>query len=237
MTQEVIDTGLVPSNSSIDPLQQSLFTNNFANSVAIVPATNVELTDPTAKMLTFEQPLGPYNNQEYINVGATPNDGQGDPLRVAFEKINNNFSNLFYVGTTTYTVYSIGNTPEQVIFETPANTFTQASFQIRSSDTGTPDSQEITITAQLSNDSNNVKFTGYGTTFFGNALTRYDMNVLDGNVRLLVNPIVDEVLLHFISAQITYLGDTVGGMDIQLDGYDDSLMTTQDNLDLTTEAA
>jgi len=29
-----------------------------------------------------------------INVGTLPNDGTGDPLRAAFEKINNNFSNL-----------------------------------------------------------------------------------------------------------------------------------------------
>jgi hypothetical protein len=191
--------------------------------------------DPTAKMLSFTQPVGPYYNQEYIRVGATPNDGQGDPLRVAFEKINNNFSNLFFVGTTTYTVYSVGNTANQVIFETPANAFTQASFQIRSSDTGTPDSQEITITAQITNDSSNIKYTGYGTTFAGNALTRYNMDVLDGNVRLMVNPIVNEVLLHFISAQITYIGDTANGLNIALDGYIDSVMDTEDDFDITTE--
>jgi hypothetical protein len=34
--------------------------------------------------------------QEFINIGATPNDGNGDPLRVAFGKINNNFSNLSF---------------------------------------------------------------------------------------------------------------------------------------------
>jgi hypothetical protein len=33
--------------------------------------------------------------QEVINIGALPNDGQGDPLRVAFQKINNNFAKLF----------------------------------------------------------------------------------------------------------------------------------------------
>jgi hypothetical protein len=31
---------------------------------------------------------------EIINVGVLPNDGLGDPLRVAFGKINNNFANL-----------------------------------------------------------------------------------------------------------------------------------------------
>ena len=30
--------------------------------------------------------------QETINIGALPNDGDGDPLRTAVGKINNNFS-------------------------------------------------------------------------------------------------------------------------------------------------
>lgn len=216
---------------------------NFSGNITI-NANNIYLgsqlpsiqEDPTAKMLTFTQPAGPYYNQEYINVGATPNDGQGDPLRTAFEKINNNFSNLFYVGTTTYTVYSVGTTPGQVIFETPANTFTQASFQIRSSDTGTPDSQDITITAQITNDSSDVKYTGYGTTFSGNAVTRYTMDVSSGNVRLMVDPIVDQVLLHFIAAQITFIGDTANGLNIALDGYTDSVMDTENDFEITTEA-
>ena len=33
--------------------------------------------------------------QEVINVGATPNDGQGDPIRTAFVKTNTNFSELY----------------------------------------------------------------------------------------------------------------------------------------------
>ena len=36
--------------------------------------------------------------QEIINVGTAPNDGAGDPLRTAFTKTNNNFSQLFATG-------------------------------------------------------------------------------------------------------------------------------------------
>ena len=32
---------------------------------------------------------------EIINIGASPNDGQGDPIRTAFEKCNTNFGNLW----------------------------------------------------------------------------------------------------------------------------------------------
>lgn len=232
---EMIDPNQFPEGDSNTANFSGNITIN-ANNIYLGSQLSTIQSDPTASMLTFTQPIGPYYNQEYINVGATPNDGQGDPLRTAFEKINNNFSNLFYVGTVTSSTYSIGLTPDQVIFETPANMFSQASFQIRSSDTGTPDSQDITITAQISNDSANVKYTGYGTTFFGNALTRYNMDVFDGNVRLMVNPIVDQVLLHFVSAQITFIGDTENGLNIALDGYTDSVLDTEDEFELTTEA-
>jgi len=192
MTQQIIDTGEVPNDGSGDPLRLAFdkINNNFANLFALAPAASIELVDPsqfpddssnssnsnfsgnitinanniylgssvpaiqedpTALMLTFTQPIGPYYNQEYINVGATPNDGTGDPLRTAFEKINNNFSN--------------------------------------------------------------------------------------GNVRLMVNPIVDQVLLHFISAQITFIGDTENGLNIALDGYTDSVMDTEDEFEITTEAS
>lgn len=33
--------------------------------------------------------------QQTINVGATANDGTGDPLRTAFTKINANFTELY----------------------------------------------------------------------------------------------------------------------------------------------
>jgi hypothetical protein len=37
-------------------------------------------------------------SQQVINVGNIPNDGSGDPIRVAFQKTNNNFTELFNIG-------------------------------------------------------------------------------------------------------------------------------------------
>ena len=34
-------------------------------------------------------------SQQYINIGSTANDGNGDPIRTAFQKTNDNFSQLF----------------------------------------------------------------------------------------------------------------------------------------------
>jgi hypothetical protein len=241
--QEVINVGDTANDGSGDPIRLAFekINNNFANLFALGSATTtitqvpVLIEDPTSKMLEFTTPIGPYGNQEYIRVGATANDGTGDPLRVAFEKINNNFSNLFYTTTNTYTVYSVGDDPDQLILSFPTNTFTQGNFQIRSSITDTIDSQDIMISAQITNDQMGVKYTGYGTTFNGNAVTRYNMDVSDGNVNLYVRPLQNEVILHFISAQVTYIGNTVNGLNIALNDYVDSIMSTENGMDLITE--
>lgn len=174
--------------------------------------------------------------QEIINIGATANDGSGDPLRVAFQKINNNFTELFDTTTSTSNSYSVGTTANQVIFETPANTFTQGTFTIRSDDAGTDDSQLVTIFAQKNNAGTTIKFTAYGTTFFGNAVTNYGMDITGGNVRLKVNPLVNGPLFHFISSQILFEGVGTPGVPLQLDGYvANSIMSTENVVEITTQ--
>ena len=219
MTQKVINVSSLPQ---IIP--------EVVNTSAI---TTLEVVEP--QLFTFSTTDGPYGAQEYINIGATPNDGLGDPLRVAFGKINNNFSNLFFTTVNTSNTYTSGVTQGQVIYEYPANRFTQGMFQIRSSDPGTPDSQDITISAQLTNNNDAVKFTGYAMTFAGNALTRYNMDVSSGNVRILANPIANTYILHFIASQVTFLGDPIPGVDIALNGYANSVMGTENNDIITTE--
>ncbi len=54
--------------------------------------------------------------QQIINIGTLPNDGQGDPLRVAFGKINNNFSQLYNTGWLSTYSYTTVNTASLVIF-------------------------------------------------------------------------------------------------------------------------
>lgn len=46
--------------------------------------------------------------QEIINVGSSPDDGQGDPLRTAFVKINSNFTQLFGADSNGYSYISSG---------------------------------------------------------------------------------------------------------------------------------
>lgn len=193
--------------------------------------------DTFAYVANLTTPAGPYGAQEYINIGTQANDGEGDPLRTAFAKINNNFSNLFFTTTSTSNAFTVGLDTNQAIYETAANAFSQAKFQIRSSDPGTDDMQDITITASITNNLAGVKFTGYGTLFEGNALCSYDMDVFDGNVRLLINPIKDAVILHFIASEVTFIGIEPPGVELALDGYSaNTTMGTEDGLILTTES-
>lgn len=201
-----------------------------------VTLTAIETTDSTPALSVNSIT---YGSQEYINIGETPNDGNGDPLRVAFGKINNNFTNLFFTTTTTSTAYTSGNAQNQVILEIPIAQFYQGEFQIRSSDSGTPDMQDITLTASITNNLAGVRFSGHSTLFEGNAICRYDMDVSGSNVRILINPLADIGIEHFISAFVTYPSQVVvSGIEIALDGYANGyLMGTEDGLILTTESA
>lgn len=177
----------------------------------------------------------PIYNQEVINIGANPNDGTGDPLRVAFDKINNNFTNLFQTFVNSTVAYTTGNTANQLIFETSANTFTEGQFYIKSSSNATANSQAIQLFAQINNDHDDVKFTAYGTTFFGSPVTNYDMsyNAVTGNVEIVVNPLVNDNLVHFIASSIMYAGPNVPGLLISPDGYANSALATENTVNLS----
>jgi hypothetical protein len=179
----------------------------------------------------------PQQQQEIINIGALPNDGQGDPLRVAFTKINNNFARLFSTDSYTSEAYSVGLTPLQVIWERPVSSFTQAVIQVDSSNPNNQDSQNITINAAITNNFSNIRWSGHSTLFNGTACTRYEMDVFEGNVRLMVNPLQDVTFFHFISAQVTYyLGDQTPGLAISLNGYPvDNVLATENELIISTE--
>lgn len=175
--------------------------------------------------------------QEIINIGTLPNDGEGDPLRVAFAKINNNFSNLFSTFVNTSSSYTVGNAAGQLIFETPANTFTMGEIFIYTADAATEESQTIQLFAQINQTGDDVKFTGYGSTFFGNALSRYDMAVVGGNVQVFADPLTDDTLFHFIGSQNMWMGANVMGLFIGIDGYVDSVMSTENDMIVQTEQA
>ena len=174
--------------------------------------------------------------QEFINVGLKPNDRTGDPIRTALIKINNNFTELFATDVDTTDSYTVGDTPNQVIFQTPADTLTQARFQINSSNPLTQDNQNITLSASVVHSTETVGFTAYGTVFNGTPVTRYNMDIVGGNVRILCNPLTTATLRHFVACQITYVGSAAAGLAMAVDGYPaGTVLTTENGLILSTE--
>lgn len=173
--------------------------------------------------------------QEIINIGTSPNDGSGDPLRVAFAKVNNNFTQLFSTGWFTTESVTIGNT-QQEIFSQPVGYFTQAVFQINSIQANSTNSQNITITAAINGDSTDVKYSGHGTLFFGNAVTTFSMGISANNVILYANPLTSDQVNHCITYQITYCPPDAFAQLIAYDGYPEgSVMATQAEQAITTE--
>lgn len=173
--------------------------------------------------------------QLVINIGAVPNDGEGDPLRTAFQKINNNFTQLFTTGTFTYEAYTFDDSADQVIFETPANLFTQGNFQINSSNPDTSDSQNMTLTISISNDLASVKWVGHSGLYFNDPVTNYDVDIDSGNVRILASPLLDDTVFHFIAAQITF-SENIPGSPLSLEGTSGDVMGTENLIPITTES-
>jgi hypothetical protein len=173
---------------------------------------------------------------ELINVGLIPNDRTGDPIRVALIKINNNFTELFATDVDTSDAYTVGDTPDQIIFQAPAEIFTQARFQINSSDPLTHTNQNITLSASIVHNTATVGFTAFGTVFTGDPLTRYNMDISGGNVRIMCSPLTSATLTHFIACQITYMGSAGPSLDLALNGYPEgSVLSTEDGITLITE--
>jgi hypothetical protein len=141
------------------------------------------------------------DSQEIINIGALPNDGTGDPLRTAFAKINNNFTTLFSTTTGNGTATTTGSGAGQIIFDTEIANFSSATFTIKSKD-AFANSQNITLSAQISNDNSNVSFSAYGTTFIGTPICRFDMDVDGSNLRILCDPLTSSNLTHTIYSQL-----------------------------------
>jgi hypothetical protein len=169
--------------------------------------------------------------QEIINIGSTANDGSGDPLRVAFEKVNNNFTQLFGTGFSTLESVTTGNTTQE-LFSIDANLFTEGTFQINSVDPNSQSSQNIIINSAIQNDLSNVKYTGQSSITFGNAVSQYSMAIASGNVVLYSTPLVTGQLNHFISYQILY-NSYVPGVLIATQGGD--YLGTEDLQPITTQ--
>ena len=174
--------------------------------------------------------------QEIIQIGAVPNDGQGDPLRVALAKVNNNFAELFAAPVQTISFNTVTSNADQVILTIPEEDFKMGTFKIASSEFDTANCQSVTLNATKTNNSLGIQYNAYGTIFIGTPVTNYDVDILAGNVRLKVSPFTSNVVTHLVAYQYVGPQSSTTEAEIQLDGYPTgNLMATEANLIITTE--
>ena len=62
------------------------------------------------------------------------------------------------------------------------------------------------------------------------------MDIFDSNVRILVNPLANTTIFHFISAQITWTGVPVPGLNLLTnESVDPLIIDTETNFNIQTE--
>jgi hypothetical protein len=101
-------------------------------------------------------------------------------------------------------------------------------------DVDTTDSQNVTLTASISNDGTSVSWSGHSTLFRGAPLLTYDMDVTGGNVRILVNPLVDATVYNFISGSIAVTVNPPG-TPLAIEGSSGTTLSTESSLVISTQ--
>lgn len=116
--------------------------------------------------------------------------------------LENTKFDVFDINTTT-------NAANQIVYETPTTGFNSGTFKIITRESGTDNSQTVTIVINKSNDNANVRWSAFATTFNTPSTsiycTKYNADVGFGNVRLMVSPARNATMTHTISYQIETL--------------------------------
>jgi hypothetical protein len=94
-------------------------------------------------------------------------------------------------------------TLNQVVYETPAAAFTGGIFKIASSrNVSSNFTQTVIIDVAVTGDKNTLKYTAHSTVFTGSPVTKYNVDLHFGNVRIMVSPQFNDPIIHLISYEI-----------------------------------
>ena len=97
--------------------------------------------------------------KQTINVGTNPNDGSGDPLRVAGQKINSNFNEVYALAQDAFNQANTATYPDQASFDTANAAFDQANTATTIAQSGYDQSNTVNVTAQAGFDQANTATT------------------------------------------------------------------------------
>ena len=102
-----------------------------------------------------------------------------------------------------FTALTTTNAPNQIIWEIPFTQISSGTFEIRTREDSSQNSQFGKIRFMVQNDASQVRYSIYGTVFNGTALTHYHVDRGYGNIRVMVSPFNSTVMNH----RITYTKD------------------------------
>ena len=111
--------------------------------------------------------------------------------------------NLEAIDIGKFTATTLNDSLNQVVYQRPITQFSTGVIQLTSRSSTTNASQTVTLTVTKKTDNTGVRFSAYGTEFEGTPLTRYDVDYGYGNVRILVNPILNNTIVHTGTYQIS----------------------------------
>lgn len=100
---------------------------------------------------------------------------------------------------STIEVTTTTNQANQIVFERSVMEFDNGTFTITSRDVATHDAQKVILDVVKNTTNLGVKFVAYGTVFVGGPLTRYNVDVSFGNIRVMVSPMLNTEILHSIA--------------------------------------
>jgi hypothetical protein len=201
----LVDTDIVPITSNVvdigsDPKRIANIwlskTNSFhLGGVSLSENANIVSFYPTGNNLqTADLQVGNiYATGDLIAIGNVTSTGN--------ISINGGIGLNGGITVNSANVTTTTNTANQVIYEIPVSTVTTVRFQVTSSVQANNDSQTASISVTKRNDGITAKHNVFGTLFTGNAVTRYNIDVAYGNIRLMVSPIANTEILHIFSYQ------------------------------------
>jgi hypothetical protein len=100
------------------------------------------------------------------------------------------------------TAITLDNSVNQLIYHTDPTTFTSMTAKVTSTDGITGYTQTVTLSIAKKQDNSQADFSAHSTIFAGTPLTRYNVDINNNTgvpvLRILVNPIVNEILNHTI---------------------------------------
>ena len=139
--------------------------------------------------------------RQNINLGTDPNDGEGDNLRTAFDKVNDNFIEVYTAGPAGSNIVISGN----VI----SSNVTNANIELSPNGTG-----KVVIKNDLIPDANNTRYIGSSTSTIRGAFIGSAGIVSSGPIRVprYANSTVrDETITTAEAGMIILTGNTFQG--------------------------